>query len=84
VKHFETGDPFELVGVPRPDERGVETDRETARCLIEEYALNGFAASEILELFASPAYVMPNAIFQRRGPAFVRELISGVFGGGER
>jgi hypothetical protein len=26
---------------------------------------------------------MPNAIFSRRGPAFVRELISGVFGGFE-
>ena len=82
MKHFESDDPLELVGVTHPRDIDVETDRETARCLIEEYALSGFAASEILELFASPAYSMPNAIFRRRGPAFVRELITGVFGGG--
>lgn len=81
MKHLETDDPFELVGVPRPGDGDVEADRETARCLIEEYALSGFAASEILELFASPAYGMPNGIFQRRGSSFVRELITGVFGG---
>lgn len=82
MKHLESNDPFELVGVSHPHEIDVETDRETALCLIEEYALTGFAGSDILELFASPAYGMPNAIFQRRGPAFVRELIAGVFGGG--
>jgi hypothetical protein len=82
VKHLETDDPFELVGVAHPGERDVDTDRETARCLIEEYALTGFAASEILELFASPAYGMPNAIFQRRGSPFVTELIAEVFGDG--
>ncbi len=82
MKHLESGDPFELVGVTHPREIDVETDRRTAQCLIEEYALGGFAANEILQLFASPAYGMPHAIFQRRGPAFVRELISTVFGGG--
>ncbi len=82
MKHLETDDPYELVGVTRPTGIDLATDGETARCLIEEYALAGFAASEIIELFASPAYSMPNAIFQRRGPAFVRDLINGVFGGG--
>lgn len=82
MKHLETDDPYELVGVARPREIDLATDEETARCLIEEYALAGFAASDIVELFASPAYAMPNAIFQRRGPGFVRELITGVFGGG--
>ncbi len=80
MKHLESGDPYELVGVPRARHVDEETDRETARCLIEEYALNGFAASEILELFISPAFGMPNKIYRRRGVDFVQELITGVFG----
>jgi hypothetical protein len=81
VKHLESGDPFELVGVRRPSEVDVETDTETARCLIEEYALAGFAASEIADLFSSPAYAMPHAIYLRRGPRFVTGLVESVFGG---
>ncbi|HUG08228.1 MAG TPA: hypothetical protein VMP13_04960 [Acidimicrobiia bacterium] len=81
MKHLESGDPFELVGVRRPVEIDVETDTETARCLIEEYALAGFAANEILDLFASPAYAMPNAIYRRRGADFVTSLVDVVFGG---
>lgn len=81
MKELASDDPLELVAVARPRSFDIETDRETAECLIEEYALTGFTAHEILELFASPAYVMPNAIFSRRGPNFVRELIEGVFGG---
>ena len=80
MKSLESNDPFELVGVNPPRGIDIETDRETARCLIEEYALTGFSARDIVELFASPAYTMPNAIFSRRGPAFVRQLIDGVFG----
>ena len=82
MKHVESSDPFELVGVDHPRGIDVETDRVTARCLIEEYALTGFAACDVLELFASPAYTMPHAILQRRGPAFVRALVDSVFGGG--
>lgn len=80
MKSLESGDPFELVGVSRPDSMDPEADRETARCLIEEYALTGFAASEIRDLFASPAYTMPHAIYQRRGPRFVSALVADVFG----
>lgn len=61
-------------------EISVETDKETARCLIEEYALTGFAASEVLALFGSPVYSMPYAIYQRRGAGFVKDLVHGVFG----
>lgn len=81
MKKLESGDPFELVGVNHPVEIDVETDTETARCLIEEYALTGFAASEVLALFGSPAYVMPHAIYERRGRDFVVDLVEGVFGG---
>lgn len=80
MKELESGDPFELVGVSRPDGISADADRETARCLIEEYALTGFAASEIRDLFASPAYTMPHAIFQRRGARFVTDLVASVFG----
>ena len=62
MKSLESNDPFELVGVNPPRGLDIETDRETARCLIEEYALTGFSARDIVELFASPAYTMPNAI----------------------
>lgn len=80
MKDLESGDPFELVGVSRPAGMSVDADRETARCLIEEYALTGFAASEIRALFASPAYTMPHAIYRRRGAEFVSDLVADVFG----
>lgn len=82
MKHLEANDPFELVGVTHPREIDIDTDRETARCIIEDYALTGFAASEILQLFASPMYGLPNAIYQRRGADFVESLVRDVFGGG--
>lgn len=80
MKSLESSDPFELVGVARQVEADTEADAEMARCLIEEYALTGFAADEILALFASPAYVMAHDIQRRRGAAFVRGLVSAVFG----
>lgn len=81
MKSLEANDPFELVGVGHPADIDVETDRETARCIIEDYALTGFAASEILQLFASPAYGLPHAIYQRRGAGFVTGLVGEIFGG---
>ncbi|HUG32815.1 MAG TPA: hypothetical protein VMM14_07980 [Acidimicrobiia bacterium] len=80
MKHLESGDPFELVGVERAVGVSVDADREMARCLIEEYALTGFAASEIRALFVSPAYTMPHAIYRRRGAQFVSDLVTDVFG----
>lgn len=80
MKVHESGDPFELVGVEHPGEISEATDRETARCLVEEYALTGFAASEIISLFASPMYGLPHAIQSRRGSAFVTEVVGAVFG----
>ena len=80
MKELESGDPFELVAVGRPPGMNIDADRETARCLIEEYALAGFAASEIRALFASPAYTMPHAIYRRRGAQFLSDLVTDVFG----
>lgn len=83
MKGLEANDPFELVGVPHAEEIDIETDRTTARCIVEDYALSGFSGREILQLFASPAYGLPHAILRRRGPEFVNGLVSEVFGGGE-
>ena len=83
MKKLERDDPMELVGMGFPVTVPEETDRDTARCLVEEYALTGFSAVEVGALFESPQYVLPHAIFERRGPEFVRELILGVYGGGQ-
>jgi hypothetical protein len=81
VKGVEADDPMELVGVGYPVDIAEETDRETARCIVEEYALTGFAASEILSLFATPMYGLLHAIYRRRGEQFVVDLVGSVFGG---
>ena len=80
MKAVESGDPFELVGTGYPVPDPEAADRDTTRCLIEEYALSGFSASEILRLFETPMYVYPHAIYRRRGAGFVQELIGTVFG----
>ena len=80
MKDLADDDPFELLAIRRPMRATEESDRETARCIVEEYALTGFSARDIGELFASPSYGLPHAIYQRRGEKFVRELIIGVFG----
>lgn len=82
MKAMESDDPFELVGTGYPVTEPEAADRDTTRCLIEEYALSGFSASEILRLFETPMYVYPHAIYRRRGADFVQELIGSVFGGG--
>ena len=81
MKGLEADDPMELVGIGYPVDIAEETDRETARCVVEEYALTGFAAKEILALFASPRYGLPHAIYRRRGQEFVTGLVDAVFGG---
>lgn len=81
MKNLAKDDPFELVGVGYPIKIAEDTDRETGRCIVEEYVLTGFSASEILRLFESPAYGLPHAIYRRRGGEFVGELVAQVFGG---
>jgi hypothetical protein len=81
VKHLEQDDPFELVGTGFPVGDPEATDRETARCMIEEYALTGFTAVEIYRLFETPLYAYPHAIYKRRGAQFVSDLVTEVFGG---
>lgn len=80
MKHLEQDDPFELIGAGYPVGDAEEADREAARCIIEEYALTGFSATEILELFESPMYGHCHAIYRRRGAQFVADLVGRVFG----
>lgn len=81
-KAFETDDPLELIGISYPTEGTEESDRQTARALIEDFALTGWSAKEIRGLFHSPAYAATFGIARRNGAALVDELIASVFGGG--
>lgn len=81
MKAFERDDPLTLISQVFPVESEVEADRDMARCFVEEYALMGFTAVEIGHLFEAPVYAAPHAILRRRGDAFIRDIIHGVFGG---
>lgn len=80
MKDYEQDDPFELTGTRYPVTDPIDADRHTALCVIEEYALMGSSAAEILALFRSPMYGHTNAIYLRRGEPFVSELVGQVFG----
>jgi len=80
-KTLESDDPLELVGIGFPVEHADETDRETARALVEEFALGGWSAADIRALFHSPAYAATFAIARRQGAAFVDQVIASVFEG---
>jgi len=79
----EIDDPMELVGIGYPVADAGAADRDTARALIEEYALGGWSAGEIRALFTSPAYAATFGIARRNGAAFIDELIAAVFGGAD-
>ena len=83
-KPFEADDPLELVPVSFPIDGEETADRETAKCLAEEYALQGWSTERIRELFRSPHYRATFSIFRRRGPAFVDGIIADVLDGGDR
>ena len=50
-KPFAASDPMELVPVAYPSTADEAVDRATARCLVEEFALQGWSRVEIGELF---------------------------------
>ena len=79
LKSLEAGDPFEFVTVRYPVDSTRQQDLEMARCFIEEYALVGWSGSQIRQLFKSPLYVGPHAIYQRCGMEAVDDLIRDVF-----
>ncbi|MEO5918515.1 MAG: hypothetical protein ABIQ17_03040 [Candidatus Limnocylindrales bacterium] len=79
-KPFEADDPLSFVPVRFPVESSEEADRDQARCLVEEYALIGWSADRIRELFHAPQYAATYGIFRRRGSAFVDAAIDAVLG----
>lgn len=80
AKGFEPDDPMELVGHTYPVESSLEDDRAAARTFIEEFALMGWAGTDIRALFESREYKACFDIRTRRGGRFVDDLVADVFG----
>jgi hypothetical protein len=78
-KDFELEDPFEPVAVALSTP-GYDGMGEMGRCFVEEYALMGWAPDRIFKLFTIPEFAGSYAIYQERGPQYVRNLIHDVFG----
>ena len=78
--HIEHDDPYELVGVRFPLPEGVDADRVTAKCFVEEFALMGSSPAEVRRLFTDAHYRGSYDVAQRRGMDFIEELIAEVFG----
>lgn len=77
-KDVEADDPLELIGMAYPSDP--EIDRLTAICIVEEYALVGFGAAEVRELFTSPNYEALHRLHRLYGSEFVEKSIAAVFG----
>lgn len=80
AKPLEPDDPLSLVPVTFPVGAGDEADRHQARCIVEEYALIGWPADRIRELFHAPHYAATFGIFRRHGSDFVDAVIDEVLG----
>jgi hypothetical protein len=78
-KELEADDPYELTGVRYPVADGVDADRETARTVIEEFAMQGWSRQKIGALFAQPQAGHAYDIYRRRGDALLDELFDLVF-----
>lgn len=78
-KLLEADDPYELTGVRYPVADGVDADRETARTIIEEFAMQGWSRQKIGGLFALPQAGNAYDIYRRRGDVLLDELFDLVF-----
>ena len=79
-KELEADDPYQLTGVRYPVDDGDDADRETARTLIEEFAMQGWLPNRIEGLFADPHSGNAHSIYRRRGGALFDHLFEEVFG----
>lgn len=79
-KTLEPDDPYAFTAMRYPVDDPVASDREMARCFIEEYALMGWSADRVRRLFGSPFFAGTHGILERRGQAFVDELVAETFG----
>lgn len=80
-KELGVEDPYALVGVRYPVPEGIDGDREVARCFVEEYALMGWTADRIRQLFTQPGYTGAYAIARRRGMGLIDTVLAETFGG---
>jgi hypothetical protein len=78
-KQPEADDPYAFVAAGYAIGDQDEADAVMGRCLIEEYALMGFAPERVLRLFQIPTYTATHDIYQRRGERFVLDLIAQVY-----
>jgi hypothetical protein len=83
-KDLEDDDPYSLTGVRYPIANGVDADREVALALVEEFALSGWTAKRIRQLFFAPQSGALHEIYLRRGGGFVEQQLGEVFGSGQR
>ena len=77
-KNFEQEDPLEMVqmvlDVPADD----SFYEKMTRTFVEEYMMMGWSDEDIFSLFQKPFYRGTHDILQRKGEAFVRNIIRGV------
>lgn len=80
-KKHEAEDPFEMVqqflDIPADD----RFYREMARTFIEEYMMMGWTDDEIFSLFQDPFYRGTHEILEKRGEAYVRQIMGEVRNG---
>ena len=75
MKEAEANDPMELVREAIPGD-----PLFLAQCVIEEFALIGYGAEDLVTLFRQPVYPMLNNILRKEGEPFVRSLMKQVLG----
>jgi hypothetical protein len=74
---FDFDDPLELNGVMIPTDE--DTTGIMAECFIEEFMRLGYNHKQIFALFRNPCYTGMNLVLQKRGEAFVQDLIAELF-----
>lgn len=70
-KPFEDDDPMELIGVAFP----MGEVEEMAEAIVEEFIRLGLDDEELFDLFRSPVYYTPHAVYRGKGEEYVKALI---------
>lgn len=69
---------MELVGVRLEDAPDEQATLEMAAAIVEEYARLGMRSEDIARLFHSRRFGLTHRVLERKGEAFVRELIDQI------
>lgn len=62
-----------------PPVPGHDSTAQMAACMIEEYALMGFARDRLLDMFKNPHYQALYTVYRTRGEEFVNSLMDTVY-----